>query len=119
MDEQVREYIGRHNAKVQELALRLHELVLSTVPGINERFHTGYQMIMYGEGERLSDQPMYIALMKDSVNLGFIRGTQLPDPQHKLRGTGKTGRHVKISKPEDVDDAALPELIRAATTDSK
>jgi hypothetical protein len=119
MDEQVSGYIGRHSAKVQDLALRVRELVLSTAPGINERLHTGYQTILYGKGGRMSDEPMYIALMKDSVNLGFMRGTQLPDAHHKLRGNGKMLRHVKISKPEDVDDAALRELIRAAMAENK
>ncbi len=114
MDEQVRAYIESHSASVQEIALRLRELVLTTVPSFEEYYHAGYKMIFYGTGRKIQDAPLYISLQTNDLNLGLVHGTQLPDPTHKLRGTGKTNRHVKITKPEDVDDPALVELIKAA-----
>ena len=114
MDEQVRAYIESHSASVQEIALRLRELVLTTAPGLEEYYHDGYKMIFYGKGRKIQDAPLYIALQKNDVNLGIVRGTQLPDPTHKLRGTGKSNRHVKIKQVEDVNDPALAELIKSA-----
>ncbi len=114
MDEQVRAYIEQHSPLVQEITLRLRELVLTTQPGLEEYYHPGYKMIFYGAGRKITDAPLYIALQKNDVNLGIVHGTQLPDPQHKLRGTGKTNRHVKIKQAEDVNDPALAELIKAA-----
>ncbi len=114
MDEQVRAYIEHHSPLVQEIALRLRELVLNAAPGLSEYYHDGYKMIFYGTGRKTQDAPLYIALQKNDVNLGIVRGTQLPDPTHKLRGTGKSNRHVKITKPDDVDDPALAALIKAA-----
>lgn len=115
MDEEVRAYIERYSPQVQELALRLRELVLNTATGLEEYYHPGYKMIFYGTGRKIQDAPLYISLQTNDVNLGFVHGTQLPDLNHKLRGTGKTNRHVKIKQAEDVDDPALAELIKAAT----
>lgn len=38
----------------------------------------------------------YVNSFKDHVNVGFFRGSTLPDPEALLQGTGKLGRHVKL-----------------------
>jgi hypothetical protein len=50
------------------------------------------------------------------VNLGFNYGTELPDPEGLLQGSGKLLRHVKITTPEDLSNPALRRLVEAATT---
>ncbi len=114
MEEQIREFFAAHDALVQDLVLRVRELVLATVPGISEQLQRGYKMVMFGGGGRLKDELIYIDAMKDSVNLGFIHGVDLPDPQHKLRGSGKWNRFVKIRQPAELSDPALVALIKAA-----
>lgn len=56
----------------------------------------------------------YIAPLKDSVNLGFYKGTSLADPQRLLRGTGKTLRHLKLKEMEDIQVDALTTLLEEA-----
>jgi hypothetical protein len=56
---------------------------------------------------------------KAHVNVGFFRGTEIPDPKGLLQGTGRFMRHVKIRPGEDVDARALRGLIEAAYADIK
>jgi hypothetical protein len=59
----------------------------------------------------------YVDAFRDHVNVGFFRGSDLPDPQGILAGTGKFMRHVKIFPGKPVDEAALRALIHAAYSD--
>lgn len=48
------------------------------------------------------------------VSIGFFRGTELPDPDKALKGTGSKMRHVKVTEPQHVPVATLDALVRAA-----
>ena len=56
----------------------------------------------------------YVGVFTAHVTVGFYQGAELPDPYGMLRGTGKFMRHVRLEPGEDLDTAALTELIRAA-----
>jgi hypothetical protein len=53
------------------------------------------------------------------VNLGFFRGSDLPDPQVLLEGNGRFMRHVKLRHGCEIDASALAMLIDLAYTDMK
>ena len=59
----------------------------------------------------------YVNAFKDHVNVGFFYGALLKDPAHLLEGTGKRMRHVKLRPGQDVDAAALSNLIDVAYAD--
>jgi hypothetical protein len=61
----------------------------------------------------------YVNVFKTHVNVGFFTGAFLPDPHKRLEGTGKRMRHVKVRPGDDVDSAALDELIASAYLDVK
>lgn len=61
----------------------------------------------------------YVNVFTEHVNVGFFQGTELPDPQGLLEGTGKFMRHVKLKPGAEKDEAALAALIHAAYTDTK
>jgi len=56
----------------------------------------------------------YIKAFKNHVNLGFFRGSALPDPAGLLEGTGDQMRHVKLAHLGDIQEGAVRELIRQA-----
>lgn len=56
----------------------------------------------------------YVNAFRHHVNIGFFRGTDLPDPAHLLEGTGKRMRHVKLRPGEEIDNTALRQLIQEA-----
>jgi len=48
------------------------------------------------------------------VNLEFGDGVELPDPAHRLEGTGERLRHVKIRTAADVTHPDVRGLLEAA-----
>jgi hypothetical protein len=56
----------------------------------------------------------YVDTFKAHVNVGFFRGSTLPDPRHLLEGTGKLGRHVKLKPGAPLDSPALEAVIDEA-----
>jgi len=56
----------------------------------------------------------YVNSFRAHVNVGFFRGSELPDPARLMEGTGKLGRHVKLKPGIPVDSKALAALITEA-----
>ena len=48
------------------------------------------------------------------MNLGFYNGSQLPDPDKLLEGTGAQMRHIKIKKEADIKPELFQKLIKEA-----
>ncbi len=61
----------------------------------------------------------YVAVFRAHVNVGFFRGSELPDPHGLLDGTGRVMRHVKLRPGREFDGMALQKLIHDAYTDMK
>ena len=59
----------------------------------------------------------YVNAFKAHVNVGFFNGAALDDPAGLLEGSGRNMRHVKLRWGEQVDAAALSELIASAYRD--
>ena len=59
----------------------------------------------------------YVNAFTAHVNVGFFHGASLDDPAGLLEGTGKHMRHVKLRWGQEVDVAALGDLIAAAYGD--
>lgn len=108
-------YLSTFSPDVQALVQQARELVQSTLPDLEERAHLGWGALMYGKpGAKMVDCVCHISPHKRDVNLGFYKGTQLPDPEGLLVGTGKNLRHVKLKQSADVARPALKTLLEAA-----
>ena len=59
---------------------------------------------------------IHIATYAGHVNLGFDRGTELDDPDEKLKGTGKLIRHIRLNRIADVQDDSVIQLIAQAVS---
>ena len=69
----------------------------------------------YGVGsKKMSEHFCYIGIFKKHVNLGFYRGSELPDPNKLLLGTGKRLRHIKITSLQAIENPAIESLIKEA-----
>lgn len=53
------------------------------------------------------------------MQLGLYKGSELPDPDHLLTGTGKVHRYVEINTPDLIISPALNALISAAVAACK
>src|SRR5207248_2550886 len=70
--------------------------------------------LLYGPTHRMKDGICYIGVIKDHVNLGFIHGSELADPQRILEGTGKQMRHIKIRNMSDLYRPAIHAYLQKA-----
>lgn len=108
------EFLANYNPEVRAIALKLRELVLEIVPEAIEQVDRPGKLIGYGFKPTYKDTICVIMPLKAAVNLGFPRGTELPDPGGLLVGTGKRARHVKITALEEIDLPRLRALIEAS-----
>lgn len=115
MNQDVKEYLDSFSPTVRELAWRARALVFAVMPEIAETVYPAMNVIRYGtDGNRMAGLVCYLAPLKAGVNLGFIHGVSLPDPESLLEGTGKNLRHVKLRTAADVEAPALCALLEAA-----
>lgn len=56
----------------------------------------------------------YVNVFKAHVNIGFYTGALLDDPKLLLLGSGKRMRHIKVKPDEELDVAAVENLIASA-----
>lgn len=98
----------------------LRALAFELDPGLVEVARPGDRAVSWGCGpKKMSQAYIYALPYKACVNLGFYRGADLPDPQHKLSGTGKAMRHLSIRQVDEVADPAIRALILAARTERR
>jgi hypothetical protein len=111
------EFLAGHPPAIQALTRRLRALVRRTLPRAHESFYK-HDVINYGYTAAARDQIVYLALLPGYVRLGFMRGTQLPDPEHLLVGEGRWLRHIKVWSLAEAEHpatrAAYARLIQAA-----
>ena len=96
-------YVSARAERVRTTLEELRKLVKSTLPGVTEGMKWGAPVCSEPEGCPV----VYLYGGKDHANLGFLRGTELDDPDELLEGTGVSGRHVKIY-PGDEDPRSDP-----------
>src|SRR3954467_7807604 len=90
------EFLYRYDPAVQSLALGLRRLVLDEMAPCHEYIFRmrSKVVLLYGPTERvIKDGACLIAVFTRHVNLGFMRGAHLHDPQRVLQGSGKAMRH--------------------------
>jgi len=98
-----------------DLYLELRLFMLELYPEATELlYHTHALTSVYSLSEKLGDSFCMIPIYTNHLNLGFNKGTLLPDTNHLLKGTGKLIRHIPITSSEDFDNDAVKNLIKAA-----
>lgn len=102
--------------EVQSLAHAARALLADVMPGVTEVPWARQKIAGYGVGpKKMAQHFCYIAPFRKHLNLGFMYGAHLPDPQSLLEGSGADLRHIKIRRAEDLEEAGVRELIEAAS----
>lgn len=107
------ELLQSYSPEVQQLARGACELVASLLPGATVKAHSGWKNIIFGTGPKMGDMVVAIAPLASRINFQLF-GADLPDPAGLLEGTGKGGRHIKISTREQLKSPAVRDLLLAA-----
>ncbi|HEY6394146.1 MAG TPA: DUF1801 domain-containing protein [Candidatus Binataceae bacterium] len=96
--------------------LAVRAVVLTEIPSASETVNdVGYTVTnAFTFSGRFKEAFCYVVAYRGFVNLGFPQGALLADPEGRLKGTGKSHRHLRVETEADVDDPELRRLIHAA-----
>ena len=110
------EVIANSPPEIQAMAHAARQLLADVMPGITEVPWARQKIAGYGVGpKKMSQHFCYIAPFKKHLNLGFMYGARLPDPENLLEGKGADLRHIKIRQAADLQKPAVRELIVQAS----
>ena len=114
-DPQLLGFLEAYDRAIIDLALALREIILEEVPDASESIYQVYTVaIWFGFSGKMKDMFCYITTNARHINLGFPRGTSLPDPNRVLEGDGKTMRHIKFRSEGDLERPFVRRYIQAA-----
>ena len=85
------------------------------LPDAVESVDVSARVISYGYGPGYKGMVCTLILGKTGIKLGLVGGATLSDPHGLLAGKGKVHRHVQLSKPRDLQQAGLKQLVLAAS----
>lgn len=98
-----------------DLFCDLREYVLEIYPEANELlYHTHALTAVFSISDKLADGFCMIPIYTNHLNLGFHKGTLLPDPHKLLQGTGNLIRHIPIKTKADYKNTKVKQLIKAS-----
>lgn len=113
-DSEVRDWFDLPSAKLADLARTYFDKLRQCGSDVREFLHDGHPTACV-EDAAFAD----VNAFTSHVNLGFFRGTELPDPCGLLHGTGKLMRHLKLRLGVAVDPTAAQQSIDAAYLDTR
>jgi len=107
--------IGKYSPEIRALATELLAKMRARFPGATELVYDNYALtIAFSPTDRPSHAIVGITLYPRWINLGFMEGAMLDDPQRLLLGSGSQFRHVRLAAASDLDAPALSALIDQA-----
>jgi|SRR5579863_145514 len=114
-DPQLLSFLSAYGPNVADLALALREIILEEVPDASESIYQVYTVaIWFGFSGKMKDMFCYIAISAGHINLGFPRGSSLPDTSRVLEGEGKTMRHIKFANIAELERNYVRRYIHAS-----
>jgi len=100
----------------RELALAARSLVLEIAPALSETI--AFHSLCYFKADApygaIGGNVCLVSVQGGKLELAFLHGASLADPEHLLHGDGKAKRRVAIRSAADLQRPAVADLIRAA-----
>jgi hypothetical protein len=114
-DPQLLGFLNAYDPHIADLALALREIILEEVPDASESIYQVYTVaVWFGFSGKMKDMFCYIATSADHINLGFPRGSTLPDPNRVLEGEGKAMHHIKFAGIAELERNYVRRYIQAS-----
>ena len=114
-DPQLLGFLEAYDRPIADLALALREIIVEEVPDASESVYQVYTVaIWFGFSGKMKDMFCYITTNARHINLGFPRGSSLPDPNRVLEGDGKVMRHIKFASQRDLARSFVRRYIHAS-----
>jgi hypothetical protein len=109
------EHLERKDPALVELFVDARQFLLDLHPEANELLYRTHALTaVFSLSDRLGDAFCMLPIYTNHFNLGFNRGSRLPDPHQLLTGTGSLIRHIDVSTAADYRNERVEALVRAA-----
>ena len=115
---QVAAFIARFDPPVAKLARAARAALRKRWPTAVELVYDNYNALAIGwsPSERMSDVFVSLAIYSRAVNLYFMYGVELPDPDKLLQGSGNRGRFLRLDRLAQLEEPAVDALLVAAVS---
>lgn len=115
-EKQLARFIARYSPAIAATARDALARLRDLLPGATQMVYDNYNALVIGFGPtvRPSDAILSLALYPRWVNVYFLYGVNLRDPQKILLGSGNQVRYVTLKTAADLDAPALREVIADA-----
>lgn len=104
--------LADHPESVADIVLRLREILLTGQPDLAERVRPGWHSVNFHDPA--AGFVCALFPLADRVQLVVERGALLPDPEHRLGGTGRQVRTLEFTSADDVDAEVVLEFLDLA-----
>ncbi len=113
---QLESFIDKFGQEVAALARFLLARMRARLPGATILVYDNYNALAIGfaPGDKASQAILSLAVYPRWVNLFFLQGAGLPDPDGLLKGGGSRVRHVRCLNKAVLDDPRVDALISEA-----
>lgn len=106
--------------ELKPIAQYLRNTIFEIDPNCVEVVRIGDRGATFGVGpKKMSEGYCYLIPYKNWINLGFYKGTSLPDPNGYFEGTGKNMRHIKMRSLEQAEEQIIRTYIQNALEERK
>ena len=115
-ERQLAGFLEKYSPEIAALMEALHVKMQRLLPGAVRMVYDNYNALVIGfsPSERPSHAVLSIAAYPQWVNLYFLAGASLSDPDELLRGDGKQVRYIRMNRATDLDKPAIRRLIKDA-----
>ena len=113
---QVAGFIAKFDPAIAKLTRSCRSALRKRYPSAIELVYDNYNALAigYSPTERTSDAVFSLAVYARGVNLYFIYGRSLDDPDHLLQGNGTQGAFIRLEGAHTLDDPKVEKLIERA-----
>jgi hypothetical protein len=120
MNKQLAGFIAKFDPAIAKLVRSARSVLRKRYPTAIELVYDNYNALAigYSPTERTSDVLFSLAVYPRWVDLYFMYGRSLPDPEKLLQGSGKQGAFVRLEDLSVLDRPAVKALLAAAVDDS-
>jgi hypothetical protein len=117
---QLAAFISKFDPAVASVVRSARSILRKRFPTAIELVYDNYNALAigYSTSERTSDVLFSLAVYPRWVDLYFMYGRRLPDPDKLLQGSGKQGAFVRLDDLSVLDDPAVKTLLEAAVRNS-
>jgi hypothetical protein len=114
-------FIAKFEPAVQRVVRSCRRALRKRFPTAIEQIYDNYNFLAIGycSTERTSDCIVSLAVSAKGVALSFYHGATLPDPEHRLSGSGVQNRFVRLKGAKVLSEPAIDALLVAAVAQAK